>query len=260
MAYENILYEVKEGVAVLTVNRPKAMNALNNATWKEIADVITKVEKDNNVKALIITGAGNRAFVAGVDITELLVLEGEALRKHSETMHENQGRIEKLGKPVIAGVNGVAFGGGFELALSCHLRVASEHAAFGLPETGLGALPGAGGTQRLPRVIGKSQALYYLLTGESIKAQDALRLGLVNKVVAPDEVMTYCFAIAKVIASKAPLATKYVMEAVEEGLKVDLDSGLKIELDLNMKNTQTADFKEGTSAFTQKRTPVWKGK
>ncbi|SPD73610.1 3-hydroxybutyryl-CoA dehydratase [uncultured Desulfobacterium sp.] len=260
MEYENIIFEVKEGIAVLTVNRPKKMNALNFRTMDEIKDAIATVKGDDSIRAMIITGAGDKAFVAGADISEFT---GLGLKESYDFIRRGAGifrDLEALNVPTIAAVNGMALGGGCELAMGCTFRIASENALFGLPELGLGVIPGYGGTQRLPRIIGRSQALWAMLTGENLDANKALALGLANQVAKPEELMDVAMKLAKKIATKAPLAVKFAMIATKFGDEVDLETGLVLEaLSANLA-LASDDKKEGVAAFLEKRKPTYQGK
>lgn len=260
MGYDNVKYSVEDNIAILTIDRPKALNALNSKTIVEIRSAVGEAGEDESVRVLIITGSGDKAFVAGADISEFTDLglkEGFGFVKKGHQMNRD---IETLGKPVIAAVNGLALGGGCELAMSCTLRLVSETAKLGLPELGLGVIPGYGGTQRLPRLIGKGPALWYILTGEMIDAEKAVDLGLASQVVKPDELMAKALGIAGKIAAKAPMAVKMAMCAVNHGTGVDLETGLVLESALTNVVIGTDDKNEGISAFFEKRKPDYKGK
>ena len=259
MELKNLLFEVTEGIATVTINRPRALNALNSETWAEIGQVFAEIETRDDIKAVIVTGAG-RVFVAGADVTEFLDLTPEGAKSMSDNCHRSLDNIANLSKPVIAAINGLALGGGCELAMACHIRVASQRAQFGQPEVGLGVIPGAGGTQRLARLIGKGRGLYYLLTGENIKAEEAHRLGLVNMVVPSEELMRTCLAIARVISQKGPVAVKLVLNAVNNGLELPMDKALDLEAELLGQCAASEDFKEGAKSFVERRPPVFKGK
>jgi enoyl-CoA hydratase len=260
MPYENLLVETKDAVAVITVNRPKKLNALNGRTLKELDDLFSALASDREVKGVIVTGAGEKAFVAGADIDELSGLDSETGRTTSERGQRVLGRIEWLGKPVVAAVNGFALGGGCELALACHVRVASENASFGTPEVKLGLMCGYGGTQRLPRLIGRGRALEMLLTGERIKADDALRLGLVNKVVPLKGLLPEAQTLLRGMIANGPLALKATLEAVHGGLDRPLAEALEGEAALFGELCASADAAEGTRAFLEKRAPHFEGK
>lgn len=260
MSFENIQLEIRDGIAFLTLNRPKVLNALNAATLKELGLAIDTIRSDNSVRAAIFTGAGEKAFAAGADIQELAqanAIEGRALALRGQGIFRS---LETCGKPIIACVNGFALGGGCELALACHLRIASETARFGQPEVKLGLIPGYGGTQRLARLVGKGVALQMILTGDMVSAADALRIGLVNEVVAPDQLMARGEAVARTIAGMAPIAIRYSLEAVDQGYDLPLEEALSFEAALFGLTCGTADKAEGTAAFLEKRAPVWKGR
>ncbi len=260
MEYQNVLFEIKEECGLLTINRPKKMNALNWDTIEEIKDVVARVKGDDTVKVLILTGAGDKAFVAGADVSEFVDLglkDGFDFARRGHTLFRE---MEALGIPSIAAVNGLALGGGCELAMACTFRVVSENAQFGLPELGLGVIPGYGGTQRLARIIGKSRALWMMLTGEMMGAEEALDKGLANKVVKSDELMEAVFKVAKTICKKGPLAVKYVLIAVQHGTETDLETGLIIESAMTNLILTSKDKEEGVAAFLEKRKPVFQGK
>lgn len=259
MDYENIVYEVKENIGTLTINRPKKLNALNRQTLKEIRDALARTKADDEVKTLIVTGSGDRAFVAGADInefTDIGLKEGFDFSRGGHMMNRD---MEELGKPIIAAVNGLALGGGCELALACTFRIMSENAKFGLPELGLGVIPGYGGTQRLARVIGKSRALWAMLTGDMISAQDALQMGLANMVVKQEALMDETIKVAKKINQKAPLAVRAAMTAVHCGMETDLESGLVLESAFGNLLLSSKDKEEGIAAFLEKRKPKFTG-
>jgi len=244
---------VEDRVAILTIDHPPA-NALNSPTMADLNSAIDEVAADPNVKAVIITGAGQFAFVAGADINEIAALKTPEQAK--DVVLVGQGilnKIENLRKPVICAINAVCLGGGNELAMACHFRIAADNARFGQPEMNLGIIPGFGGTQRLPRIVGKSKALEFILTGDMITAQEAFRLGLVNKVVPAGEVVKAAKDLAKKILSKGQVAVRLAMESVDEGLKVSLKDGLFIEADKFAEVMKSDDAHEGVSAFLQKR-------
>ncbi|MGI6488488.1 MAG: short-chain-enoyl-CoA hydratase [Syntrophomonadaceae bacterium] len=260
MELENVLLEKEGNIGILSVNRPKALNALNEATLLDIDKAIDAVAVDDEIDVLIVTGAGNKAFVAGADITfmqPLNALEGRAFGMLGQDVFR---KIEELEIPVIAAVNGFALGGGCELAMCCDFRVASENAKFGQPEVGLGITPGYGGTQRLPRLIGEGMAKELIYTADIIGADEALRVGLVNHVVAADELMDYAKKIAKKIASKAQLAVRFCKKAINEGMQTDIDRGMTFEADLFGLCFATEDQKEGMTAFVEKRKPGFQKK
>jgi len=260
MAYETLLYEVKDGIAYVTINRPKVLNALNDTVITELDQVFSAIKDDPQVKAVILTGAGEKAFVAGADITQLVglnTLEGKTFAERGQAVFN---LIENLGKPVIAAINGFALGGGCELAMACTLRVASTKARLGQPEVNLGIIPGYGGTQRLPRLVGKGRAMELVLTGRMVDAQEAYQMGLVNKVVEPEKLIEEAEGLAKTIMSKGPVAVKLAIEAVNRGLEVGLEEGLRIEADLFGVCCSTEDKVEGTKAFLEKRKANFQGK
>ena len=260
MSYENILVEIRDAVAVVTLNRPKVLNALNAATLKELGAAIGELSANAAVRAILLTGAGEKAFAAGADIQELAevsAMDGHALALCGQGLFD---RIENCGKPVIACINGFALGGGCELALACTLRIASETAKFGQPEVKLGIIPGYGGSQRLPRLVGKGAALKMILTGEMIPALEALRIGLVEEVVAPDQLLTRGEHIGRTIAALAPLAVEKCLEAVHAGYDLPLRQALDLEASLFGLCCATEDKAEGTKAFLEKRAAEWKGR
>ncbi len=257
MAFKNLLLEKDGPIAVLSVNRPKALNALNEDTLEELDQAIDQVALDEEVKVIIITGAGN-AFVAGADIVAMqtkTAIEGKAFGALGQEVFM---KIEKLLKPVIAAVNGFALGGGCELAMACDIRIASEKARFGQPEVGLGIVPGFAGTQRMPRLIGSGLAKELIFTGDMIDANRALQIGLVNRVVPAESLLDEAKQLAQKIVSKAPLAVRYAKQAINEGLQVDLERGQLIEQDLLALCFSTEDQKEGMKAFLEKRKPEFK--
>lgn len=260
MPYENLLLEARGQVAVVTVNRPKKLNALNRATIGELGACFEQLASDPEVRAVVLTGAGEKAFVAGADIEELAAQSPAEGKEYALAGQAVLNRIENLGKPVIAAVNGYALGGGCELAMACTLRIAAENARLGQPEVKLGLIPGYGGTQRLPRLVGPGRALQLLLTGEQITAQQALAIGLVNEVVAPAELLPRAEAIARAILANAPVAVRYVLEAVNRGLHMTLPDGLFLEAALFGMSCSTEDMKEGTRAFLEKRAANFAGR
>jgi enoyl-CoA hydratase len=260
LTLENVLYEKKGAIAYVTLNRPKVLNALNAKTWEDLGAAFEEARDDAEVRGVILTGAGDKAFIAGADISELAHLsavEGEESSSHGQAVLN---LVENLGKPVIAAINGFALGGGCETAMACTIRIASETAKFGQPEVKLGVLPGAGGTQRLPRLVGKGRALQLILTGEIISAQEAWRIGLVNEVVPAANLISRAEAILKQIFSNAPVAIRYSLEAVTKGLETSLDEGLALEASFFGLCAGTEDKKEGTSAFLEKRAPQFRGR
>ncbi|MFZ5944482.1 MAG: enoyl-CoA hydratase-related protein [Bacillota bacterium] len=257
--YNNILIIISEGILTLTINRPKALNALNTETLIEIRDAVKAAANNEEVQALIITGAGEKAFVAGADIAQmkdLNVLDGRNMTILGQEVFTE---IENLPKPVIAAVNGFALGGGCEIAMACDIRIASEKAKFGQPEVNLGIIPGYGGTQRLPRLIGKGKAKYYIFTGEMMTAEQAFQFGLVDKVVAPEELINKAKEVAKTIMSKAPVAVMMAKKAINNGLDMDLDSGIAYEAEAYTTTFSTQDRVEGMTAFVEKRKPNFTG-
>ena len=260
MAYENILYEVKDHVAHVTFNRPAVLNALNPATVLELGEALNQVRGDTNVRVLILTGAGEKAFVAGADINELAKRTPVDGKEYSLVGQEVFHRLETLGKPSIAAINGFALGGGCELALSCTLRIASKNARLGQPEVKLGIIPGYGGSQRLARLCGKGVAHEIILTGEMITADEAFRVGLVNHVVELAELLPTAEKIAQKIVANAPLAVKYAMEAIEHGMEMPQEEGLFLEATLFGICCATEDMREGTRAFLEKRPPKFQGR
>jgi len=260
MAYENLLYEVKDGIAQITFNRAAVLNALNRKTIEELGDCLNAARKDHRVRVLILTGAGEKAFIAGADINELAKqtpVEGKEFSVYGqEVIH----RLETMGKPSIAAINGFALGGGCELALACTIRIASKNAKLGQPEVKLGILPGYGGSQRLPRLCGKGVAHELILTGEMISADEAARMGLVNRVVELSELLPTAEAIAKKIIANAPLAVRYAMEAVERGMEMPQEEGLFLEATLFGLCCATEDMREGTRAFLEKRPAKFEGR
>jgi enoyl-CoA hydratase len=259
--YKNIILEKKEGVAKLTINRPQVYNALNAETMSEIADAVVDVGKDESVKALVITGSGEKAFVAGADISGFPALTPKQARASSKQGQVKVTRaLELLSKPVVAAVNGVAYGGGCEVALACDFIVASETAKFCQPEINLAILPGWGGTQRLPRIVGTHKAKELCMLGEPIDAKEAERIGLVYKVVPPAKLNETVDELVKKLLSKSPCALQLAKEAVNKALDVELDAGLDYEADQFSKAFATEDHIEGAKAFLEKRKPVFKGK
>jgi enoyl-CoA hydratase len=260
MTFDNLLCDRDGAVAVLTFNRPKVLNALDAATLRDLEAALDAVGSDDEVRAIILTGSGEKAFVAGADINELAVLTPTQGKEHARHGQRVFDRIEQLGKPVIAAINGFALGGGCELALACTIRIAADTARLGQPEINLGIIPGYAGSQRLPRLVGKGRALEILLTGDMVSAQRAYEIGLVNQVVPAAELMTAARAMAQNLASKAPVAARYIIEAVNHGLDVALAQGQALETSLFGAIASTEDTKEGTRAFLEKRKAAWKGR
>ncbi len=251
--------EVENQIALLTISQPKVLNALNETTMEELESAFRNRLKEDDVGAIILTGAGEKAFVAGADIKELAQLNPLDARLKALRGHALLEVIEGFPKPVIAAINGYCLGGGCELALACHLRIASENAQFGLPEVKLGLIPGYGGTQRLPRLVGKGRAMEMILSGESISAQEAARIGLVNSVVSRENLIPKCRELAEKILRNAPLAVRYSIEAVNTGLEMSLQEATRLEATFFGLACATEDMKEGTRAFTEKRIPQFKG-
>jgi enoyl-CoA hydratase/carnithine racemase len=258
--FANVLYEKKGAIAYVTVNRPKVLNALNTPTWTDIRAAFEVAKADRSVLGVILTGAGDKAFIAGADISELAHVDAYDAEESSRFGQSVLDLIEDLGKPVIAAINGFALGGGCETAMACTIRIAAEHAKFGQPEVKLGLLPGGGGTQRLPRLVGKGRALQLILTGETISAQEAYRIGLVNEVVPAANLIERAEAILKQIAANAPIAVKFSLEAANKGLETSQAEGLALEASYFGICAATEDKKEGTSAFLEKRAPQFHGR
>ena len=260
MSYENILYDKKDGIATITFNRPKVLNALNRKTIDELRHTLLDARDDASVRVLILTGAGEKAFVAGADIGELsqqTPVDGKEFSIYGQRVAH---LLETMGKPSICAINGFALGGGCEIALCCSIRLASKTAKLGQPEVKLGIIPGYGGSQRLSRLCGKGVAHELCLTGEMIPAEEAQRIGLVNRVYEPAELIPAAEAIARKIIANAPLAVKYTMEAIERGFEMPQEEGLFLEATLFGLCCATEDMREGTKAFLEKRTPQFKGK
>ena len=260
LTLENVLYEKKGAIAYVTLNRPKVLNALNKALIAELKATFEDCRDDSSVHGVILTGSGDKAFAGGADISEILndtPLQAEEKTRYGQAVTT---LIENLGKPVIAAVNGFALGGGCELAMACTIRLVAETAKFGQPEVKLGVMPGYGGTQRLPRLVGKGRALQLILSGEIINAQEAYRIGLVNEIVPNETLITRAEAILKQIDSNAPQSVKFSIEAVNKGLETSLAEGLLIEAALFAVCAATEDKKEGTSAFLAKRPPKFQGR
>jgi len=260
MNLDNLLLAVTDGVATLTVNRPDKLNALNDQVVSQLHEAARRLRENDAVRGVILTGAGPKAFVAGADIGDLAkqgVLQGRQRSLGGQAMLR---AFEAMGKPVLAAVNGYCLGGGCELAMACHVRIASENAKFGQPEVKLGITPGYGGTQRLPRIVGRGNALYLLLTGEQITAQEALRIGLVSRVVPLDQLAAEADKLMRTIIANGPLALRLTMEAVDRGLDMTLDEGLALEADAFGLVAATEDMKEGLTAFLEKRPARFTGK
>ncbi|HET9369819.1 MAG TPA: enoyl-CoA hydratase-related protein [Vicinamibacterales bacterium] len=260
MAYENLLVERDAAILIVTLNRPKVLNALNAATLLELSQVIEEARLDESVRAIVLTGAGEKSFVAGADINELAVQTPVSGREHARHGQALFDRIERLGKPVVAAVNGFALGGGCELAMACTIRLAADTAKFGQPEINLGLLPGYAGSQRLPRLVGRGRATELLLTGAQISAEEAWRIGLVNRVVPAADLSNEARALAHTLASKPPIAVRYILEAVGSGLEMSFDDAQDYEATLFGLVSTTEDMREGTRAFLEKRKPEFKGR
>jgi enoyl-CoA hydratase/carnithine racemase len=260
LALENVLYDKKGPIVYVTLNRPKVLNALNTKTWEDLRTAFEEARNDGEVRGVILTGAGDKAFIAGADINELAHLTAVEGEESSSFGQAVLNLVENLGKPVIAAINGFALGGGCETAMACTIRIASETAKFGQPEVKLGVLPGGGGTQRLPRLVGKGRALQLILTGEMISAQEAYRIGLVNEVVPAANLISRAEAILKQIFANAPVAIRYSLEAVNKGLETSQAEGLSLEASFFGLCSGTEDKNEGTSAFLEKRAPQFQGR
>jgi len=258
--YQNLQYDVQDGIATLTVHRPDKLNALNEETIRELGEAVRVIRDDAAVRGVILTGSGSKAFVAGADIAELSRMgpvDGVEVSRLGQRVFRE---IELSRKPVIAAVNGFALGGGCELAMACHLRIASQNARFGLPETKLGIIPGYGGTLRLPRLVGKGRALELMLTGEMIDAAEAHRIGLVNRVVAQEELLDQSRALLSGILNNGPVALGLAIECATRGMEMDLDDGLALESNLFGLLAATEDMREGMQAFLEKRRAEFRGK
>lgn len=260
MQYENVILEKESHIGILTINRPKAMNALNLKTVQEIGQAIDEVKDDDEIKVLIVTGSGDKAFVAGADILGFQGLSPAEARFYCDQGEQTFRKLDVLEKPVIAAVNGFALGGGCELAMACDIRLAAENAVFGLPEVSLGVIPGYGGTQRLPRLIGEGRAKELTFTASVVDASEAYRIGLVNHVYPAQELREQAKKMARKIMNNAPLSVTYAKLAIGQGLQGDLDSGLRIESNFFGLCVATEDQKEGTQAFVEKRKPQFTGK
>ena len=257
---DNVLYETRSGIAYVTLNRPRVLNALNAFTWKDLRTAFEDARDDAAVRGVILTGAGDKAFIAGADISELAHATAIDAERSSRFGQEVLDLVENLGKPVIAAINGFALGGGCETAMACTIRIAVEHAKFGQPEVKLGLLPGGGGTQRLPRLVGKGRALQLILSGGMISVQEAFRIGLVNEIVPAADLIPRAEAILKEIAANAPVSVRYSLEAVNKGMNASQSEGCALEASYFGLCAGTEDKKEGTSAFLEKRTPQFHGR
>ena len=260
MAFDNLLLERDGAIAVITVNRPKVLNALNTQTLDELRRAILDLKQDDTAHVVILTGAGDKSFVAGADINELAVQTPTSGREHALTGQHVFDLIENMGKPVIAAINGFALGGGCELAMACTLRIAADSARIGQPEIALGLIPGYAGTQRLPRLVGKGRAMELILTGTPIAADEALRIGLVNRVVPASELLPETRKLAQQLAAGAPLAQRYIIDAINKGPTMPFAEACRYEATLFGLVASTEDMREGTAAFLEKRKPVFKGR
>lgn len=259
MEYKNIIFREEEGIATITFNRPEVLNALNADSLKEFSHALDEISDDENIRVLILTGAGEKSFVAGADITEFPKFNALKAKLFSEMGHDLIHKLQKLPIPVIAAVNGFALGGGCEVVIACDFIYASENAMFGLPEINLGIIPGFGGTQRLPRLIGKNMAKEMIFTGKMIPAVEAHRIGLVNKVCIPDQLMDDVVKTAKTIVSKGKVSLRAAKQAINNGMDVDLKTACRVEIDAFAICLASSDAKEGTLAFLEKREAHFKG-
>ena len=258
--FQNIRFERKNQIAYVTIDRPKVLNALNMATMQELKSVFADLKDDADVRVVILTGAGEKSFVAGADINELAVQTPTGGREHALTGQHVFDVIENLGKPVVAAINGFALGGGCELAMACTLRIAAETARLGQPEIALGLIPGYAGTQRLARLVGKGRAMEMILTGAPIPADEAQRIGLVTRVVAAAELMNQARSLAAQLASSAPIAMRYILDAINKGVEMPVAEACRYEATLFGLVASTEDMREGTRAFLDKRKPEFKGR
>lgn len=260
MPYTTLLFDVSDGIARVTINRPDKLNALNATVIAELDEAVSEIVSRGDVRGVILTGAGAKAFVAGADIGEIAEQDAQSGKERSLRGQRMMRRLERCGKPVIAAVNGFALGGGCELAMACHLRIASENAKFGQPEAKLGIGPGYGGTVRLPRLVGKGRALELLLTGMMIDAAEAHRIGLVNRIVPADRLLAECEEVLRTILANGPLAVNVILEAVDAALEMSLDDALLLEANHFGLLSATADMREGTKAFLEKRPAAFQGR
>jgi len=259
MTFDTLLYEIDGPVATITINLPDRLNALNAPCKRELAGVLGAIRSDPGVHAVVLTGAGEKAFMAGTDIGELTALDTVTGKEFSSDGQSIFDTVQHLGKPVIAAVNGYALGGGCEMALACHLRIAADHARFGQPEVNLGIIPGYGGTQRLARTVGPGRAAEMILTGAMVDAAEALKIGLVNRVVPKGDLRKEADTLARAIAEKGQLAVRMALKALNAVFELPLSEGLRVEAGLFGELCGTGDFREGTTAFLEKRKPVFKG-
>lgn len=257
---DNVLYQTRGAIAYVTINRPQVLNALNKGTWADLRTAFEHARDDSGVRGVILTGAGDKAFIAGADIGDLAKLSAVEAEQSSRSGQGVLDLIENLGKPVIAAINGFALGGGLETAMACTIRIAVEHARFGQPEVHLGLLPGGGGTQRLPRLVGKGRALQLILTGGMIGAEEAYRIGLVNEITPSADLVSRAEAILNEIAANGPVAVRLALEATNKGLETSQADGLVIEASYFGLLAGTEDKKEGTTAFLEKRAPQFRGR
>ncbi len=260
MNFKNLLTRKAEGIGWITINRPEKLNAMNIETIEELRAAFREFGDDAEVRAVIFTGAGEKAFIAGADISEFIHLDAEKGREYSRRGQDLTATIENFPKPVIAAINGYALGGGTEFALACHVRLASENAKLGQPEVKLGIIPGYGGTQRLARLVGKGKAMEMILSGRIVEAGEAGEIGLVNKVVPAGELLSAAEAMAKEMIKNAPLALAYSIEAINHGLDRTLAGGLELEAEIFGRSCATEDFREGAKAFIEKRKPDFRGR
>ena len=260
MTEEPVRYEAKDGIATLTLDRPDVLNAMNNPMRAQLLEIFTRLRSDDTIKAVVVTGAGERAFCAGADIREFLEPPTPTHFREARKRLDFRAEMERCPQAIIAAIRGFALGGGLELALACDIRIAAEDAQLGLTEINLAIIPGGGGTQRLPRLVGRGKALEMILTGMRVPAAEALRIGLVERVVPVAELMSSAQALARQIADKAPIALRYAKEAVVGGLGLPLADGVRLENDLSTLLRTTEDRVEGAKAFVEKRKPKWSGK
>ena len=260
MAGEPVRYEAQDGIAMLTLDRPDVLNAMNNAMRAQLLEIFTRLRTDDAIKVVVVTGAGDRAFCAGADIREFLEPPTPTHFREARKRLDFRAEMERCSQPIIAAIRGFALGGGLEFALACDIRIAAEDAHLGLTEINLAIIPGGGGTQRLPRLVGRGKALEMILTGMRVPAAEALRIGLVERVVPVAELLSAAQTLARQIADKAPIALRYAKEAVVGGLGLPLADGIRLENDLSTLLRTTEDRVEGAKAFVEKRKPQWTGK
>ena len=254
-SFEEVRVTVEEGIAVATLNRPDRYNALGARIVDELNAMIDEIEKDSEARALILTGAGDRAFCSGVDLKERREMDADGRWAHNRTLNEFAERLAKLQVPTIAAINGLALGGGFEITLACDFRIAAEHAEVGLPEVGIGIIPGAGGTQRLPRLIGPTRAKDLIFTARRIGAEEALEMGILSRVVPADQLMDAAEEIARGIAKNSPLALAYAKASIDIGMETSIEQGLRFETSAIRTTLASEDYREGLAAFAEKRPP-----